>query len=231
MVRLDKDEASNRMQASIIQPSQTPPPKLISLSELGISKIFTTYITRGNSVILKLVFNFPSESVRIPTTNNYAAVAITLSRKLAVWKSIDEEGTELERVHYNSDIIYYKRKFYAVDFYGKTITVDVFSKAVSVVVSWLPDNAKSSEETYLVECCGDLLLISMLIKNVEVYKLNEEKHAWDRVANLGDQMLIVGYDGCFSVSAPDFAGSKRNAIYFTDYSLLFDLDKGKLIEI
>lgn len=111
MVRLDKDEASNRMQASIIQTSQTPPPKLISLSELGISKIFTTYITRGNSVILKLVFNFSSESVRIPTTNNYAAVAITLSRKLAVWKSIDEEGTELERVHYISDIIYYKRKF------------------------------------------------------------------------------------------------------------------------
>lgn len=118
-----------------------------------------------------------------------------------------------------------------MDFYGKIITVDVFSKAVSVVVSWLPGNAKSSEETYLVECCGDLLLISMFIQNVEVYKLNEEKHAWDRVTNLGDQMLIVGYDGCFSVSAPDFAGSKRNAIYFTDYSLLFDLDKGKLIEI
>lgn len=49
--------------------------------------------------------------------------------------------------------------------------------------------------------------------------------------NLGDQVFVLGNDCCFSVSAQEYAGCKRNCIYFADQrangvhdSYVFDLN-------
>lgn len=71
----------------------------------------------------------------------------------------------------------------------------------------------------LVESNGDLYLIVMLnsrdkkMLRVKVYKLNQTRHRWYEIKNLGDLSFFVGADHSFSVSSQECAGIKSNCVY------------------
>lgn len=87
---------------------------------------------------------------------------------------------------------------------------------------------------YLVKSKGELLLVSRslgaeadLVAYCEVYETvgfdvftfretGEGRASWDRVTDLGDQVVFVGDNSSLALSASDFPGCKGNRIYFTD---------------
>ncbi|CAH2051408.1 unnamed protein product [Thlaspi arvense] len=50
----------------------------------------------------------------------------------------------------------------------------------------------------------------------KVYKMEEEMGKWVEVKSLGDDAFVMATDTCFSVSAGEFYGCLKNAIYFAD---------------
>ncbi|CAH2051407.1 unnamed protein product [Thlaspi arvense] len=50
----------------------------------------------------------------------------------------------------------------------------------------------------------------------KVYKMDEEMGKWVEVKSLGDDAFVMATDTCFSVSAGEFHGCLKNAIYFAD---------------
>ncbi|GAA0142247.1 hypothetical protein LIER_03193 [Lithospermum erythrorhizon] len=52
--------------------------------------------------------------------------------------------------------------------------------------------------------------------NFYVYKLNMEKTIWEELSSLDDQMLFIGGNHSFSLSAKNCVGCNENSIYFTD---------------
>lgn len=73
----------------------------------------------------------------------------------------------------------------------------------------------------------------------KVYKLELEQgcSSWTEVKNLGDRAFFLCSDCCFSISANEFGGCKRNCIYFSNASVMrsasykcqvFDLDDGSI---
>ncbi|KAM5546920.1 putative F-box protein [Rosa sericea] len=70
----------------------------------------------------------------------------------------------------------------------------------------------------------------------KVYKLDQEWGKWVDVKDLGDDIFILSNDGSFSVSAREFAGVKRNCIFFTEsalttgrfHSRVFNLEDGRI---
>ncbi|CAH2051404.1 unnamed protein product [Thlaspi arvense] len=50
----------------------------------------------------------------------------------------------------------------------------------------------------------------------KVYKMDEDMGKWVEVKSLGDDAFVMATDTCFSVSAGEFHGCLKNAIYFAD---------------
>ncbi|KAF2312474.1 hypothetical protein GH714_034801 [Hevea brasiliensis] len=146
-----------------------------------------------------------------------AVMALDMDGNVGVWKMGDEKWTNIndarERSYY-VDIIFYNRKFYALDVSGLTVTVDprtfrlkklfmdtrVLDLVLIVLCTWW---------SRLMICSG----------------LNEENHEWVKVDGLEDRVLFLGADSSFSVLANDFPGCKRNCVYFVDGSFLEDYDE------
>ncbi|KAL6009592.1 hypothetical protein ACLOJK_000020 [Asimina triloba] len=97
---------------------------------------------------------------------------------------------------------------------------------------------------YLVESCGELLLVLKSIRiNVNtlntraegfyVFKMDASRSDWIKVDNLGDQILFLG-NGCSkSLSAKELSGFKGNHIFFTGNGLshesgVFNLEDGSI---
>lgn len=102
-------------------------------------------------------------------------------------------------------------------------------------------------KTYLIESLGELFLASrdlfrysgsgnadmplemqvtyVMVADFKLFKLNEEDCVWQAVDSLGDRMLFLAQDCCYSVSAADFPGCEGNCIYFYDeYENVYEYD-------
>ncbi|GKV22253.1 hypothetical protein SLEP1_g32135 [Rubroshorea leprosula] len=137
------------------------------------------------------------------------------------------------------DIAIRDDQFYAVDNVGMLCVFDSSFQKIATIPSPSVDGAERRIFN-LVESFGDILLVvfrnvdsfrdlidydqrargftkhgsSHVMVQIEVYKLNEKEGNWSEVRDLGDRVLFVSNDGCWSVSAHDFAGCKGNCIYF-----------------
>lgn len=143
---------------------------------------------------------------------NQSAVAIHRRHgRLVFWESLmDQNWIEIGDDHY-TDLLNYKGRAYAVDARGKIIAIAPPSPSIIDIAP--PICGVPGAPKYLVESCGDLLLVNRY-KEHTVYKLNEEDGRWVEIQNLGEQMLFVGPYLSFSASASHFSGCKANSIYY-----------------
>ncbi|XP_059636518.1 F-box protein SKIP23-like [Cornus florida] len=141
------------------------------------------------------------------------------------WRCI--EGSE----SYCEDVIYYNGLFYAVDKYGAIAICDVCGPSPRVSIMDTPPQF-GGDMQYLVRSMNQFLLVTRYLdteydedlfeifvyKTVlfKVYRLNLSNSNWEEVTNLGDQMLFLGENSSFALSASDFPGCEGNCIYYTD---------------
>lgn len=160
-------------------------------------------------------------------SNDYCGIFFLLEKdesfrslgRLRLFKSGDEEATtpiEVETFNLKCfvDFIQFKRKFYAIDFSGKTVCIEPFVGA-SFLVSKV--SRVIGEFKYLVESRGNLLLVERTgIRNTlkfEVFLLDGEGKKWDRLESLGNMILFLGKHCNFA--APAIPRVEGNCIVFT----------------
>ncbi|XP_050376037.1 putative F-box protein At1g65770 [Argentina anserina] len=145
------------------------------------------------------------------------------------WTPVDENNS------YYDDLIVYKGQCYVVDKWG---TISWINHALQVI-QYSPPLCGFGGHKHLVECCGDLYVVDRYfgsegflpqrrfnyihvdgeVVDFKVYRLDEEWGTWVNVTNLGDQVIILSYDGSFAVSTREFPGVKGNCIMFTEQEL------------
>ncbi|KAL5724994.1 hypothetical protein ACHQM5_008191 [Ranunculus cassubicifolius] len=165
---------------------------------------------------------------------NYTVFVIHGGRlHLAFLKPGDKKWTNLNfKYQLIFDILPHGDQFYAVNHTGRVYAIDLHRPRPKVsMISPRPDGSMlHSECKYLVECCGDLLLIHRFrgygreprvtthyfTGGFKVLKLDRECRKWVEMKSLGNNILFLGDNSSFSISASHFPECKPNSIYFTD---------------
>lgn len=167
-------------------------------------------------------------------------------KKLAITKPGDTTWVTVEttesplKCYYVHDAIFYKNQFYTVNFYGFVMLVDIGDIIHPPRGMVLNDGFETTSEfqrNYLVEWCGELLVVIKFIDDFyegeendkkvghqlyttnrfEIYKLDLNTKKWSEVKSLGEHALFLGFNNSVSLLASDYPGwIKKNCIYFTD---------------
>ncbi|GMY11139.1 putative F-box protein At1g65770 [Fagus crenata] len=184
---------------------------------------------------LNKVVKFPN-SARI-NVNDSAVFIVYSNGKLGFAKCGDENMSIVGDCCMYDDIVVYKGQLYVVDRWGRVWSIR--SSLELVPFSHLIDGSDLCSRKYLVESCGALYVVDKERRSrhgttPEVYKLNEEELGrWDFVNSLGDRAFVLCNDCCFSISAEEFSGFKRNCIYFTEQNgtRVFNLEDGSFEDL
>ncbi|AES59279.1 hypothetical protein MtrunA17_Chr1g0151701 [Medicago truncatula] len=155
---------------------------------------------------------------------------------------------------YLGDICIFKRRPYAINRIGKTITV-----GLDDLNAWLVAEPPESDsepllggnKKFLVESEGKLLLVVIYeflgfasgdsVFWIKVFRLDEKARKWVKLTSLGDRVLFLGNGCLFSASASELSVTKGNCVIFIDDAFLhfncknmqygncvFDLDQRQL---
>ncbi|CAN6585545.1 unnamed protein product [Malus baccata var. baccata] len=123
------------------------------------------------------------------------------------------------------DVIFFKGRFCVVCRDGRAVAVDSCLNT-EMIASPLPNISCLDHEKkkMLVESLGELLLVDMYLKGnpsdytFEIFKLDAHAHEkqWVKLEAqaLDDRILVLGDDGCYSLSTQDFPGVEGRCIYF-----------------
>ncbi|KAJ4714287.1 F-box protein SKIP23-like [Melia azedarach] len=173
----------------------------------------------------------------------FSIMTLITKGRVGVWRS---EFKRWDYIRFGDtyfvDVIYHKEEFYALGTKGEIISVDCKSLEVSKHASLMMKLQNGSRR--LLEVSNELYLIEKLYVDVynhrgfssvedcgfpfrcKVFKLDQEKHRWVGVKELGaeDRVFFVGDDCSFSVSAKEFPGCKPKCIYFAEN--MFDRSRG-----
>lgn len=133
---------------------------------------------------------------------------------------------------YCEDVIFFKGSFYAVDKYGTIMVCDLrgYTPKISIVET---PRQLGGDMQYLVGLGDELLLVTRYLdleldfepsrqnlifrtNRFEVFRLDASGLQWERILNLGDNMIFVGENSSLSFSASDFPGCTGNCVYYTD---------------
>ncbi|XP_031287357.1 F-box protein SKIP23-like [Pistacia vera] len=159
----------------------------------------------------------------------FVLMALISEGRVGVWGSKDERWAIIDfgyESFYCKDIIYHKKKLYAMGFDGFTVAVDPKSLNVTEAAT-APGKSQSHLMMHsLVKSRDDLFLINTywiykyyqhgpLLGRIrlDVFKLDEEKCEWIEEDGLKDQVLFLGEDGSFMLSAKEFPACKGNSGY------------------
>ncbi|KAF5187413.1 F-box protein skip23 [Thalictrum thalictroides] len=125
------------------------------------------------------------------------------------------------------DVVCFHGKFYAVDEDGNVYICNLGASPDVVKVADPPKGFphKKPLEKYLVASLNELLLVyryRILIGTIlestndfTVYRLDLGELKWSEVNELGDQVLFLGRNCSFSLSARNYPSCRANSIYFT----------------
>ncbi|PIA39066.1 hypothetical protein AQUCO_02700323v1 [Aquilegia coerulea] len=126
------------------------------------------------------------------------------------------------------DVVCFQGKFYAVDEDGNVYICNLGASPDVVKVADPPEELRGSEanERYLVESLKELLLVYRyririgntvfeLTNDFTVYKLDLSELKWSKVNEIGDQVLFLGRNCSFSLSARNYPSCRENSIYFS----------------
>ncbi|MED6219392.1 hypothetical protein PIB30_035397 [Stylosanthes scabra] len=197
-------------------------------------------------------------------SENFMAVAIfgQLNR-LAFYKAGYKRWIEFPtRDRSFEDVIFFQEKIYAVNNYGQLYEFDTKTReglTGGIHESTPPPNVRFSPYTcrYLFGCENGSLL--MLVRHVgrprktkecetykfDIFELKRSEKEWSKVVNLGNHILVIGYNSSAIISAVPFL-SKGNQIWFADNQTelqssarhpidqdigIFDLDDGSFQRI
>lgn len=152
----------------------------------------------------------------------------------------DTSWTRLETIYVEdySAATFYKGRFYVYTRTEKILQIGVMSsqlpKIATVQTQGLSEDLLEIDwrrNDYMLESCGDLLLVSKYKTEMgriefKVHKLDNERNMWIEVKDLGNQALFVGYNNSMPILVPpggsSFGGStvcRPNCIYFIDDSV------------
>ncbi|KAK4282814.1 hypothetical protein QN277_014143 [Acacia crassicarpa] len=171
---------------------------------------------------------------------DFAVMAIHSYGQLSIWKNDDQKWTWLSNGRggfcYN-DVVCHKGKFYALDYSGLTISVDLSKKIVQVTPALATHRSSDDKlNKRLVSYLGDLFLLhrhpdaergslagedpdsdeDVLPTYFDVHKLNEDERKWVPVKSLGNRAMFVCDDCTFCVSTQEWGGCKKNCIYYLE---------------
>lgn len=264
LVKIDEDEPDRKRLLNPLKREHLKNfDKVLDIGNLGILEIGHEYVLNymnfgnqaGSLYMEKVVLMY------LDGGSDFVLLTIHVSGKLAMFTSKDKKWTILQQMPSPyDDVMLYKGKFYAVDHTGRTVFVDMGFGTTIVA-----NPVFGGDKKYLVECKGGLLLVDMYLSidttvdsnffddfleqqlsccmsertvMFKVFKLDEERKTWIEVNNLSDQVLFLGEDCAFSVSAYDLQMHRGNCIIFVDnfFSLsgqehdqdigVFDLESG-----
>ncbi|PON49969.1 F-box domain containing protein [Parasponia andersonii] len=157
------------------------------------------------------------------------------------WIAIEDTISQLSY----EDVIPYQGKFCAVDEFGRTVLFD--SNLTITEIASVNSTLCYGDYKNLVESNGELLLVdtyctrkenthnggrkTFKVQKFRVFKLKLDQKRWVELQSLDDQILFLGEDCSFSVSAHNFGGCKGNCIIYTDRDScfnVFNLDDGSV---
>ncbi|KAJ7962321.1 F-box protein [Quillaja saponaria] len=195
-------------------------PEVLNLLNFRVFELGKAYRLQSCYGSYKAVFSSSNPNGSSSSTNSAFVVMLVICGVLCYLKLGDENWTiinDLESQLEFEDVIHHDGKFYAVDIRGRAVAVDS-NMVVSEIASPLYDEScGKGHRQRLVKSLGDLLLVDRCPFNevllFKVFKLNWDTKEWIRVKNLGDQVLLMGDDCSFVVSAQDFDDCKGNCIY------------------
>lgn len=180
----------------------------------------------------KVVFRQDGNFDGLSAGVGYKLLTIHVSGRLAMYESGDKKWKVIKEMQSPyDDVKLYRGRFYAVDNTGRMVMVESVSK-----IELVAESLFGGDKKYLVECCGRLLLVdTYLTMDVEegqedgeeqlmrslnerivrfkVYELVEKEKKWVEMESLGDNILFLGENCTFSVSAADLSGYEGNCIY------------------
>eukprot|EP00261_Vitis_vinifera_P017245 XP_010646838.1 PREDICTED: F-box protein SKIP23-like [Vitis vinifera] len=217
-------------------------PKVLNTLDFRVREVGKTYGLRFFDVRGKPITRFEFKSILIKKVimfskgDEYGLMMIRFRGGLALWRlgekkwSLIDDGAE--KSHFD-DVIYYKGRFYAIDYIGRIVVIDVDSLKATELAS--PVHGSRGNHRHFVESFGELFLVDKYVVtfcnnysdivsvvpdypvHFEVFKFIEEEQKWDWVSDIGDRVLFVDDDRTFSLSSTDFPGFKGNCVYFTEY--------------
>lgn len=219
-------------------------PKVLNTLNFRVREVGKAYGLRFFDVRGKPITSFEFKSILIKKVimfskgDEYGLMMIHIRGRLALWRLGEEKWSLIddgaEKSHFD-DVIYYKGRFYAIDYKGRIVVIDADSLKATELAS--PVHGSRGTHKHFVESFGELFLVdkylddelqifcndySDIVADVpdypvhfEVFKFIEEEQKWDWVSDIGDRVLFVGGDRTFSLSSTDFPGFKGNCVYFT----------------
>ncbi|KAM7264818.1 hypothetical protein ACFE04_002501 [Oxalis oulophora] len=161
--------------------------------------------------------------------NDYAVMLVNKDKCLHHIKSGDKKWTaSMRRINIlndlikGSDVMEYQGYFYVVNNFPIVLKLDYSFHVVENQMAPVCEHCPCTLR--LVECRGNLLLVHKCLDmtdskpfKIKVFKINGSYPVeWQEMKDLGDDVLFICHDCCFSVSAKDFKGLKGNCIYFMD---------------
>ncbi|KAL0438974.1 UNVERIFIED_CONTAM: hypothetical protein Slati_2380400 [Sesamum latifolium] len=136
----------------------------------------------------------------------------------------------------------FQGKFYALSLQGSLAVIDedIDSRFRITAIGGsraVPSKVSRQFREYLVESCGEILLVFLIsrksidhVEDVEVFRLDIPKLSWVKVENLGDRTLFLEDECCMGVTASK-VGCKKNCIYFSHHRVygqwwIFNMESG-----
>ncbi|PON82690.1 F-box domain containing protein [Trema orientale] len=221
-----------------IRPLPDSFPKVINSFQFGVFELAKSYTLQFSNLSYKVGL---SQNPDCPSLMLVAS-GVLWHLKLGHdrWTAIDDMISQLSY----EDVIPYQGKFCAVDEIGRTVLIDSSLKITEIASVNSIRGGGGGDKKNLVVSNGELLLVdtylrgehtyiggrnNFKVKKFRVFKLKLDQKRWVELQSLDDQILFLGEDCSFSVSAHNFGGCKGNCIVFTDPCFnVFNLDDGRL---
>ncbi|KAM7524118.1 hypothetical protein LguiA_014020 [Lonicera macranthoides] len=155
------------------------------------------------------------------------------------WTPIGDTDFSLPFVAFE-DVIFYNDRLHAVKTNGQLVVFENIGSGQKVTETVVANALHHPRRPYLVECSNGVLLMveaqgveeglvgfdvqERVVKGLlgfEVYKLDSNTSSWNKVNNIGDDMLFLGINYSMSIPAHKIPGYKGNCIYFADEPFVF----------
>ncbi|PRQ22828.1 putative F-box domain, galactose oxidase/kelch, beta-propeller [Rosa chinensis] len=155
-----------------------------------------------------------------PFTNKNFFVVVACHGGLAFYKHEDKSWTKFNDAlsHLYDDIMFYNDKLFALAM--ESLEVWDCSGSSPIKTVHLQDSVSHIpvDHTYLVESLGEILRVGKggrgNTSHFFVEKLNLTDGKWEKVQNLGDQILFLFHNQLLSLPNQCFLGCEENSIYY-----------------
>ncbi|GLT39333.1 hypothetical protein SLA2020_135310 [Shorea laevis] len=174
--------------------------------------------------------------------DDYLAAAIHGEfRQLAFCSCNDKKWTaaKFDSQYILQDVIFYEDKIYVVDGHGYVLVSDMSSLPNFKLLTWERPSylMLMGGRFYLVGSSKGLMLVERYENETETpvepslsgmaaYKTDGfnvfllESNEWSKIANLGDNLIFLGYNASVLISSLHSPRLERNCIYYTDDNML-----------